>query len=72
MPLTYTHIFHVVLDSVLLEVSRCLCSIEPLCRIHISLFKVVPVDLQFVIRVGAQVHCWQKHEVSSYIHVYKN
>ena len=55
-----THIFHVVLHSVLLKVGWCLCSVEPLSRVHISFLKVVPVDLQLVVRVGAQVHCSQK------------
>lgn len=59
-----THIFHVVLDPVLLEVGRCLSSVEPLSRVHVRLLKVVPVDLQLVIRVGAQVHCSEtkRHE----------
>ena len=55
--MTQTHIFHVVLDSILLKVGRCLCSVEPLSRIHIRLLKVVPVDLQLVVGIGAQVHC---------------
>lgn len=55
--MSHTHIFHVVLDSILLKVGGCLCSVEPLSRIHVRLLKVVPVDLQLVIGVGAQVHC---------------
>lgn len=54
---TQTHIFHVVLDSVLLKVGRRLRSVEPLSRIHVGLLEVVPVDLQLVVGVGAQVHC---------------
>lgn len=48
-----THIFHVVLNPILLQVRRSLSSVEPLCRVHVGLFKVVSVDLQLVIRVGA-------------------
>lgn len=55
--MSHTHIFHVVLDPVLLQVGGRLCSVEPLSRVHIRLLKVVPVDLQLVVRVGAQVHC---------------
>lgn len=51
-----THIFHVVLDPVLLEVRRRLGSVEPLRGVHVGLLKVVPVDLQLVFGVGAQVH----------------
>lgn len=58
--MTHTHIFHIVLDPILLEVGGCLCPVKPLSRIHICLLKVVPVDLQLVIRVGAQVHCSEK------------
>lgn len=54
---SHTHIFHVVLDPILLEVGGRLCPVEPLGRIHVRLLKVVPVDLQLVVRVGAQVHC---------------
>lgn len=59
--MTHTHIFHVVLYPILLEVGGCLCSVEPLCGIHVCLLKVVPVDLQLVIWVGAQVHCSEKN-----------
>lgn len=52
-----THIFHVVLDSILLQVGRSLRSVEPLSRIHIRLLKVVSVDLQLVVGVGAKIHC---------------
>lgn len=59
-----SYIFHVVLDSVLLQVGRRLCSVEPLSGIHVSLLKVVSVDLQLVVGVGTQVHCSQgQHNV---------
>lgn len=64
-PSAITHIFHVVLDSVLLQVGRRLCSVEPLGRVHVRLLKVVPVDLQLVVRVGTQVHCSEGKHVSS-------
>lgn len=57
---TETHIFHVVLDAVLVEVGRCLSSVEPLGGVHVCLLKVVSVDLQLVFRVGAQVYCSEK------------
>lgn len=60
-----THIFHVVLDSVLLQVGRRLCSVEPLGRVHVCLLKIVPVDLQLVVGVGTQVHCSEGKHVSS-------
>lgn len=60
MQITHTHIFHIVLDPILLEVGRCLSSVEPLSRIHVCFLKVVPVNLQLVFRVGAQVHCSEK------------
>lgn len=59
--MTATHIFHVVLNPVLLEVGWCLCSVEPLSGIHVGLLKVIPVDLQLVVGVGAQIHCSAKN-----------
>lgn len=46
-----TYVFHVVLDAVLLQVGRCLCSVKPLCRIQVGFLKVIPVDLQLVLWV---------------------
>lgn len=64
-PSAITYIFHVVLDSVLLQVGRRLCSVEPLGRVHVCLLKIVPVDLQLVIGVGTQVHCSEGKHVPS-------
>lgn len=50
------YIFHVVLHAILLQVGGRLCPVESLSGIQVRLLKVVPVDLQFVLRVGAQVH----------------
>lgn len=68
-----THIFHVVLDPVLLQVGGRLCPVEPLSRIHVRLLKVIPVDLQLVVRVGAEVHCSGKNknnvcQICRYVH----
>lgn len=54
---TFTHIFHVVLNAVLLQVRRCLSLVESLCGIQIGFLKILSVDLQFVISIGAQVYC---------------
>lgn len=45
------YIFHVVLDSVLLQVGGGLCSVEPLGGVHVGLLKVLSVNLQLVVRV---------------------
>lgn len=52
------YIFHIVLDTILLQVRRCLCSVKPLCGVQVRLLKVIPVDLQLVLQVRAQVHWW--------------
>lgn len=70
--MTHTHIFHIVLDPILLEVGGCLCPVKPLSRIHICLLKVVPVDLQLVIRVGAQVHCQKRKKEKKTQHHHKD
>lgn len=55
-----TYIFHVVLDTVLLQVGRRLSSVEPLCRVQVGFLKVIPVDLQLVLRVRAEVDWWER------------
>lgn len=45
------YIFHVVLDAILLQVGRCLCSVKPLCGVQVGFLKVIPVDLQLVLWV---------------------
>lgn len=55
-----TYVFHVVLDAVLLQVGRCLCSVKPLCGVQVGFLKVVPVNLQFVLWIRTQVHWWDR------------
>lgn len=50
------YIFHVVLHAILLQVRGRLCPVESLSGVQVCFFKVVPVDLQFVLGVRAQVH----------------
>lgn len=57
---TVTYVFHVVLNAVLLQVGRCLRSVEPLSRVQVGLLKVFPVDLQLVIGVRTKVDWWEK------------
>lgn len=59
---TDTHIFHIVLHAVLLQVRRCLSLVEPLCGIQIRFLEILSVDLQFVVSIGAQVH-WKRKKV---------
>lgn len=69
--MTAAYIFHVVLDTVLLQVGRGLGSVEPLCGVQISLFEVIPVDLQLVLRVRTKVDCWERRQRREQTHLFR-